>query len=124
MMREIIHELAPGDEDLTTLAARSSGQLLPHPLTARELEILRLMADGLNSRDVAQHLILSVGTIRWYLKLIYSKLDAHSRSEALAYARALNCWREVKTPLFYSRCPDSGRRLRPRLSLNLKRLSS
>ena len=51
-------------------------------MTDRELEILHLTADGLNSREVAQQLVLSVGTIRWYLKLIYSKLDVHSRWEA------------------------------------------
>jgi predicted ATPase/DNA-binding CsgD family transcriptional regulator len=60
------------------------------PLTDRELEILNLVADGLNSREIAQQLVLSVGTIRWYLKLIYSKLDAHSRSEAIARARTLH----------------------------------
>ncbi len=59
------------------------------PFTNRELEIMHLIADGLNSREIAQQLILSVGTIRWYLKQIYSKLDAHSRSEAIARARDL-----------------------------------
>jgi predicted ATPase/DNA-binding CsgD family transcriptional regulator len=60
-----------------------------HRLTEREREILRLIADGLNSREVAEQLVLSVGTVRWYLKQIYSKLDAHSRSEAIAHAREL-----------------------------------
>jgi predicted ATPase/DNA-binding CsgD family transcriptional regulator len=68
----------------------SSIDTTDQPLTDRELEILRLIADGLNSREIAQKLVLSVGTIRWYLKLIYSKLDAHSRSEALARAKSLN----------------------------------
>jgi LuxR family maltose regulon positive regulatory protein len=64
-------------------------QSLTDPLNERELEILRLLADGLNSREVAQRLHLGVSTIRWYLKHIYGKLDAHSRSEALARAREL-----------------------------------
>jgi predicted ATPase/DNA-binding CsgD family transcriptional regulator len=59
-------------------------------LTERELEILHLLADGLNSREVAQRLYLGVGTIRWYLRQIYSKLDAHSRSQAIARARELH----------------------------------
>ena len=59
-------------------------------LSEREREILRLLADGLNSREMAEGLFLSVQTIRWYLKNIYSKLDAHSRSEALARAKSLN----------------------------------
>ncbi len=70
----------------TTRTSHSADQ----PLTQRELEILRLTADGLNSREVAERLVLSVETIRWYLKLIYSKLDVHSRSEAIARAKALN----------------------------------
>lgn len=64
----------------------------PHatdPLTTRELEILRLMRDGFNSREIADKLVLSVSTIRWYLKQIYSKLDVHGRSEALARVREL-----------------------------------
>jgi DNA-binding CsgD family transcriptional regulator/tetratricopeptide (TPR) repeat protein len=62
----------------------------PDSLSERELEILRLIAEGLNSREIAERLILSVGTIRWYLKNIYGKIDAHSRSEAIARARELN----------------------------------
>lgn len=58
-------------------------------LTDREREILLLLSDGLNSREIADRLVLGVETIRWYLKLIYSKLDVHSRSEAIARAKAL-----------------------------------
>ncbi len=61
-----------------------------HPLTEREVEILHLIAAGLNSREIAERLILSVETIRWYIKIIYSKLDVHSRSEAIARAKELN----------------------------------
>jgi DNA-binding CsgD family transcriptional regulator len=64
----------------------------PTPFVGRSdelAEIARLLADGLNSREVAQRLHLGVSTIRWYLKHIYGKLDAHSRSEALARAREL-----------------------------------
>jgi predicted ATPase/DNA-binding CsgD family transcriptional regulator len=76
------------DYTVTTIDLPLS-ELSDHTLTDRELQILHLIADGLNSREVAEQLYLSVGTIRWYLKTIYSKLDAHSRSEALARAKAL-----------------------------------
>ena len=59
-------------------------------LTERELEILHHLAEGLNSREIAQQLVISVGTVRWYLKSIYGKLDAHSRSEAIFRAKTLN----------------------------------
>jgi ATP/maltotriose-dependent transcriptional regulator MalT len=65
-------------------------QSLPDPLTERELEILRLLADGLNNQAAAEKLFLGVETIRWYLKHIYSKLDVHSRTQAIARARELN----------------------------------
>lgn len=72
--------------DIPLAAAPTRGSAL----NEREQEILRLLADGLNSREMAEQLFLSVQTIRWYLKNIYSKLDVHSRSEAIARAKALN----------------------------------
>ena len=63
------------------------------PFIGREdelAEIASLLADGLNSREIAERLYLSVSTIRRNLKHIYSKLDAHSRSQALARARELH----------------------------------
>lgn len=59
------------------------------PLTRREVEILRLVAEGASNREVAQHLYLSVETVRWYLRQIYDKLDAHSRVQAISRARSL-----------------------------------
>lgn len=59
-------------------------------LTDREIEIIRLIADGLNSREVAEQIHLSVTTVRWYLRQIYSKLDVHSRAELITCARELN----------------------------------
>jgi DNA-binding CsgD family transcriptional regulator len=89
MTREQAIAYALADSDSSVEIPPASNAAV-QPLTERELEILRLIADGLNSREVAEHLFLSVGTIRWYLKLIYSKLNAHSRSEALAHAKILN----------------------------------
>jgi non-specific serine/threonine protein kinase len=57
------------------------------PLTDRELEILRLLADGLSNREIAQKLVITYGTVKWYNKQIYSKLGVHSRGEAVARAR-------------------------------------
>jgi predicted ATPase/DNA-binding CsgD family transcriptional regulator len=78
------------EEQTHTPVSGAVNQPLIEPLSARELEILHLIANGLNSREIAQRLTLSVGTVRWYLKQIYSKLDAHSRAQALARARELN----------------------------------
>ncbi len=59
------------------------------PLRARELEVLQLLAAGRSNQEIAEELIVSVGTVRWHLKNIYGKLDVHSRTQAIARARAL-----------------------------------
>jgi LuxR family maltose regulon positive regulatory protein len=56
-------------------------------LTERELEVLRLFAAGMTSTEIAQHFVVSINTVKTQLKSIYSKLGAHSRAEAVAYAR-------------------------------------
>jgi ATP/maltotriose-dependent transcriptional regulator MalT len=64
-------------------------QPLPDALTTRELEILNLMAQGLSNRDIAESLVLSVGTVKWYGSQICSKLHARNRVQAIARAREL-----------------------------------
>jgi LuxR family transcriptional regulator, maltose regulon positive regulatory protein len=58
-------------------------------LTERELEVLRLFAAGMTSPEIAEHFVVSINTVKTQLKSIYSKLDAHSRAEAIARAREL-----------------------------------
>lgn len=55
-------------------------------LTRREIEILHLIASGLNTKDTAQRLHVSPATIRNHVQNILGKLGAHSRLEAVAYA--------------------------------------
>jgi LuxR family maltose regulon positive regulatory protein len=66
-----------------------SGQELAEPLTEREREILDLVAAGLATEHIARRLIIAPGTVKAHLASIYSKLDVHSRTQALARARAL-----------------------------------
>ncbi len=56
-------------------------------LTARELEILKLLADGLSNKEIANQLSLSVNTIKMYASRIYQKLGVSRRTEAVALAR-------------------------------------
>jgi DNA-binding NarL/FixJ family response regulator len=51
-------------------------------LSAREREVLELVAQGLNNKDIAGHLGVSVDAVRWHLKHIYLKLHVHSRTQA------------------------------------------
>ncbi len=63
---------------------------LDEPLSARELEVLRLMGTGLSNREIAEKFVVSINTIKTQVKSIYSKLGVRSREEALAVARALH----------------------------------
>jgi LuxR family maltose regulon positive regulatory protein len=73
----------------TSLAPDS--EISPHvePLTEREHQVLRLLATGLSSTEVAEELVIAVSTVRSYIKVIYRKLDVHSRDEVIDRARDL-----------------------------------
>jgi two-component system, NarL family, response regulator LiaR len=55
-------------------------------LTSREAEILRLLSDGLNQKDIAQTLSISPKTVGIHIEHILGKLDVHSRAQAVAAA--------------------------------------
>ena len=52
----------------------------------REIEILRLIAEGLTNRDISERLCLSENTVKSYIQDLYQKLDAHNRIEAVMRA--------------------------------------
>src|SRR5260221_14172662 len=56
-------------------------------LTHRELEVLHLIADGLSNQEIAERLFITLGTVKWYVKQLFSKLNASSRTQAVALAR-------------------------------------
>ncbi|SNQ45831.1 Uncharacterized transcriptional regulatory protein YxjL [Frankia canadensis] len=60
---------------------------LPTPrLTDREMEVLRLVAKGMNNRDIAKQLYISENTVKNHIRNILEKLQLHSRMEAVVYA--------------------------------------
>jgi LuxR family maltose regulon positive regulatory protein len=65
-------------------------QPLVDPLTEREMEVLRLIAAGLSNREIAQELVVAVSTVKSHINHIYGKLDAKSRTQAVAKAHGLN----------------------------------
>jgi DNA-binding NarL/FixJ family response regulator len=56
-------------------------------LTGREMEVLRLVAQGLSNHQIARQLDLSVRTVEAHLTHVYNKLDVHSRTEAALLAQ-------------------------------------
>jgi LuxR family maltose regulon positive regulatory protein len=66
-----------------------SGNLVD-PLTARELDVLHLLAEGLSNKQIASKLIVAPSTVKQHLKNIYVKLDVHSRTQAVVRAREID----------------------------------
>lgn len=67
-------------------ALLGSPDRLPAGLTAREVEVLRLVASGKTNRDIAVELVLSEHTIGRHLQNIYAKIQVNTRTAATAYA--------------------------------------
>ena len=67
--------------------SRTDRQQVPSPrLTDREMEVLKLVAKGLNNRDIAKQLFISENTVKNHIRNILEKLHLHSRMEAVIYA--------------------------------------
>lgn len=62
---------------------------LVEPLSQRELEILRLIAQGLSNREISEQLFLALSTVKGHNQIIFDKLQAQNRTEAVARAREL-----------------------------------
>ncbi|UCG26169.1 MAG: tetratricopeptide repeat protein [Chloroflexota bacterium] len=82
--------------DLTTVAADPDGsstadpnQLLAEPLTERELEVLAYLAEGLSNPEIAERLTIAEGTVKYYTRQIYGKLQVNNRTQAVNQAREL-----------------------------------
>jgi predicted ATPase/DNA-binding CsgD family transcriptional regulator len=58
-------------------------------LTQREIDILRLLTDGLTDGEIAGTFSLTIGTVKWYNRQIYNKLGVRNRTEASALAQQL-----------------------------------
>lgn len=63
------------------------------PLSARELDVLKMLASGHSNLDAAQQLFISENTVKWHLQHVYSKLGVKNRTGAIAVARKLDLLR-------------------------------
>ena len=69
--------------------AASQPQLLAEPLSQRELEVLRLVSQGLSNREISERLVLALDTVKGHNRRIYEKLQVQRRTEAVARAHEL-----------------------------------
>jgi len=63
--------------------------LMVEPFTEREIQILTLMEQGCSNKDISEKLYITLDTVKWYNKRIYSKLGVQSRTQAIARARSM-----------------------------------
>ena len=56
------------------------------PLTARERDVLRLVAEGLSSKAIARQLFLAASTVNYHLRSVFNKLGVDTRAQAVAVA--------------------------------------
>jgi DNA-binding NarL/FixJ family response regulator len=88
--RNRIEALTRGRE-LLTLASRGwelpSPGPMPEPLRKTEIAILGLLNQGMTNQEIANSLVMTVGTTKWHMNQIYGKLQVRNRIEALTRAR-------------------------------------
>jgi LuxR family maltose regulon positive regulatory protein len=79
-------------DEQAALAAKqllAAGESLVEPLTARELEVLQLIAAGDSNRTIAEKLVITVSAVKKHCANIYGKLNVNSRTQAVARARQI-----------------------------------
>ena len=81
---------APIPGETKTPCAAAPPSILVERLTARELEVLQLVAAGLSNKEIADRLVVTVGTVKAHSASIYRKLDVPGRTRAGAVARELH----------------------------------
>lgn len=81
-----IREVYMGGSPMSSKIARriiNSFRVIQNPLSSREMEILEMLGQGLNYKDIAKDIFLSPHTVKTHIKNIYSKLHVKNRAEAI-----------------------------------------
>jgi LuxR family maltose regulon positive regulatory protein len=85
----LLAQFPAGEQARTPAPPQRHTPALVEPLSKREQEVMTLIAAGETNAEIAQSLYISVGTVKNHAKNIYSKLNVHSRAQAIARAREL-----------------------------------
>lgn len=89
LQRSFAHTVQTRPASTAARVATPDQKNIIEPLSERELEVLRLMADGLSNPAIAKKLYLSTNTLKAHAQNIYTKLDVHNRLEAVNKAREI-----------------------------------
>jgi LuxR family maltose regulon positive regulatory protein len=88
--RQLLAAFPPGEVDQISAAeTQIPNSELIEPLSARELEVLRLIFAGLTNPEIAARLFLSLNTVKVHTRNIYGKLNVHNRAQAITRSRKL-----------------------------------
>lgn len=79
----------PVEAETETAVTPHLAQWLAEPLSERETEVLRLVAEGLSNREIGERLVISIYTVKKHMENIHSKLYVNNRTQAVARARDL-----------------------------------
>ena len=79
--------LPPSEGEVAVDGSRDVGAQLAASLTSREVEILRLLADGTTTKEIASRLHIASNTVRSHVQAVMSKLQVHTRLGAVAFAQ-------------------------------------
>lgn len=80
------HHVVDAIATLPPAGARRSPAPLPAGLTPREAEVLSLIAAGMSNREIAEHLVISEGTVKSHINHLLAKIDARDRAQAVTFA--------------------------------------
>ena len=83
------HPPASNPDTAPAPSAEPAGEPRTEPLSAREREVLQLIAQGLSNREIGERLFLALDTVKGHNRRIFAKLQVQRRTEAIARARAL-----------------------------------
>lgn len=86
--RNLLNAMSKEGNRLSSAHPRLSTLLL-EPLSEREFQVLRLIADGLSNQGIADRLVISIATVKKHIENAYAKLQVKSRTQAIARAKEL-----------------------------------
>ncbi|WP_227793307.1 helix-turn-helix transcriptional regulator [Paenibacillus guangzhouensis] len=84
-----LHGSADPTDSGATDGVQPPSAVMEEPLTDRELEVLALLAAGLSNKEIADRLIIALGTVKVHVKNIFAKLKVNRRTKAIAQAKEL-----------------------------------
>jgi len=85
-LADAVRRVAAGGRVIDPQLALAAWEVEENPLTRREVEVMKLAADGAEAMEIATRLFLSIGTVRNYLTSAVTKLNARNRVDAIRIA--------------------------------------